>query len=676
MKDGKKIRDASRGKEPYPFPLTREDLGYSAMERNFVGIVQPNVMTSLLRWVGIPFSKLLHLLIDKKWLGGRAYQYEETLVETRDGAKLATDVYVPLSVHRKKEKCPTVMIRTPYWKDTMNFAGKYLALNGYAAVLQDVRGTAHSSPYGMNSFFFSEREDGIDTVRWIQDQYWYNGRIGAWGASYFGLTQWAISYDLPSDVHITCLNPSLSSPKMLWSAHNGLVMLSIQVDIAKIFHECTKFYDKLSDRDFMRETTHRYSENLLLDPRAALYNDPIEKTDVLVDVESLRGISFKQVGEELERRLNQKIDFAKRDFKVFHAFMNSMLFKGQADLFTENMAGMLDWDAAKVETPILVLNGWYDMFSRVAMDAWKELQERSPVADKCKIIIGPWAHGEPGYPLAFRGGGGGWMDFLRNIIPLNWFNYWLKDMKHKDIYRKPPIKLFVMGKNEWRWENKWPLARAVVREMFIHSQGRANSLRGDGTLTWDPPKGDETPDRYTFDPMNPVLTRAGNNLQLPKGVLDQRPAEARSDVLVYTSEPLQEGIEVTGDVKFVLHASSSAEDTDFMVKLCEVTAAGASRNVLDLGIRARYREFDFKHPSLIEPGKVYEYGIPLGPTSMYFKKGSRIRVDITSSDFPKYNINSNMGGKGVRGEWKGAIQHVFHDADHPSRLVLPVVPDE
>ncbi|GAB4310068.1 MAG: hypothetical protein Kow0069_09950 [Promethearchaeota archaeon] len=649
-------------------------MGFGLVERNM--LFNQNLLTDLLRLVDAPASKLIHLLVKRQWLRGeRAVRYREVFVPTRDGAKMATDVFVPKSVHETRGKCPTVLVRTPYWKDTMAFAGTYLAMNGYAAVLQDVRGCAHSSPHGNNTFFFSEREDGFDALKWISEQYWFNGKVGMWGASYFGLTQWACSYARPPDVPLTCINPALASPRMIMASTNGLDLLSIQVDIARIFVEVTKYYAPVSQRKFFRERVHQYTEHMLLDPLVSLYNDPMDRSNVLVDLNAVRGMSLEQTRQALEKMLGRSIQFNRTDLRAFVDFVKMALLRGRANFFSENMAGMLDWSPETLDVPVLVFSGWYDMFSKSAMETWEAIQNSSnPLREKCKLIVGPWAHGAAGYPVAIRTEQGGWMDFIKALIPINWFAYWLKDEKDLDIYSKPPVRLFVMGKKRggWRWEEKWPPERAVVRPLYLHSGGRANSRFGDGALSWDAPGESEPPDRYVFDPANPVLTRAGNNLNLPKGAVDQRPAENRRDVLVYTSAPLEDPLEICGNVVVVLHASTSAKDTDFTFKLCDVSPSGRSLNVLDLGVRARYRDGVFSEPRPVEPGRVVEYVVPIGPVAYYFKPKHRLRLDVTSSDFPKFNINSNLAGEGEPGTWVSALQRAYHDANHPSRVLLPV----
>lgn len=655
-----------------PYKFSREDLLYPPLERHDSD-VNPEFKNKFLAEVGTPIAKVFNFLLYGKWAKGKVYRSEEVLIPLSDGAKLATDVYLPGPSLKKHQKLPTILIRTPYWKDSIAFIGHVMALRGYAGVLQDIRGCGHSNPYGQNSFLMTERQDGLDTARWISKQFWYNGKIGMWGASYFGMTQWAVSWD--NDDLITCLVPAVSSNHMLWSNHNGLEMNAIKGDFVRILHEVTKFRDPQSPARFMQESTHRRTEAMRLDPRYALYNDPVDQSNFLGKIEDLKGKSPSEIQAWINQVLGRDICFSKSDFPEFLRLINQMMWDRKINFFSKYMTGMLDYDASQQKTPVYIIAGWYDMFCRVSFQAFMEILEKadSPARERSHLVVGPWSHGNMGHVPRAGLINGGWFRFLRKMAPFHWFDHWLKDKKNT-FQNAPQVKIFVMGRNQWRYEKTWPLERAQYRSLYVHSKGNANSLKGDGFLSWDEPNESEHEDTYLFNPMNPVLTRGGNNLMLPKGAFDQRPNEVRDDILIYTSAPLKQGLEVTGPVETVLYAASSAEDTDFFVRLVDVFPSGKALNVLDRGVRARYREFDFNNPSLLEPGKIYEYNIPLGHTANYFQKNHRIRVEITSSDFPKYDVNANLGGKGQPGTWKTALQSIFHDADHPTRLIFPIIP--
>jgi hypothetical protein len=295
-----------------------------------------------------------------------------------------------------------------------------------------------------------------------------------------------------------------------------------------------------------------------------------------------------------------------------------------------------------------------------------------------RLLIGPWLHG----PMS---GLVGEVDFgvrasadlvLPDELQLRWFDCWLKG-EENGILDEPPIRLFVMGENAWRTEHEWPLARTRYTRYYLHSGGAANTLHGDGALSPEAPS-DEPVDTYVYDPRNPVPTRGGGlccwQAALPPGAYDQREVEARPDVLVYSTAPLERDLEVTGPLEVHLWAATSAPDTDFTAKLVDVGPCGYARNVQDGIVRARYR-LSPQEARPIEPGAAYEYTIDLQATSNLFLAGHRIRVEIASSNFPRYDRNPNTGHPaGANAELWPATQTILHDAAHPSYIVLPVVP--
>ena len=261
-------------------------------------------------------------------------------------------------------------------------------------------------------------------------------------------------------------------------------------------------------------------------------------------------------------------------------------------------------------------------------------------------------------------------------MKLRWFDHWLKGIDN-GVTEEPPVRIFVMGVNEWRDENEWPLARTNYADYYLHSGGNANTINGDGALSAETPR-DEQGDTFLYNPSNPVPTTGGPlccfESPFPSGAYDQRETEARSDVLVYTTPPLEEDTEVTGPVTVTLWAASSAPDTDFTAKLVDVCPCGGAVNLTDGIIRASYRESQ-QHPTLITPGTVYEYTIDLWATSNVFKAGHRIRLDISSSNFPRFDRNPNTGnGFGEDSEVTPAMQSIFHNSRYLSRVTLPIIP--
>jgi putative CocE/NonD family hydrolase len=255
---------------------------------------------------------------------------------------------------------------------------------------------------------------------------------------------------------------------------------------------------------------------------------------------------------------------------------------------------------------------------------------------------------------------------------LRWFDYWLKDIE-TGIMDEPPVSIFTMGENCWQALPDWPPPKMRELRYYLHSNGSANSASGDGTLS-TAPAGDEPADRYSYDPDDPVPSLGGANLTIPSGVADQRPVEERADVLVFTSEVLERPLEVTGPITVELWAASSAVDTDFTAKLVDLRPDGYAQNLLDGVIRARYRD-SASDPRPIDPGKPYRYTIDLWATSNVFFAGHRIRLEISSSNFPRFDRNLNTGetfGEGTR--WVTAEQTVFHQVEMASFVSLPVIP--
>jgi len=296
-----------------------------------------------------------------------------------------------------------------------------------------------------------------------------------------------------------------------------------------------------------------------------------------------------------------------------------------------------------------------------------------------KLVIGPWYHTLPlGNVVGDADYGFLSHAFVADLdgLHIKWFDYWLKG-KHNGILEEPPVRIFVMGENTWRNENEWPLARTQYTKYYFHSHGKANSLRGDGLLSPESPRS-EPADVYVSDPRNPVPTRGGAvtgwPAAMPGGAFDQREIEERTDVLVYTSPVLEQDVEVTGPIHVTLYAASGAVDTDFTAKLVDVGPDGYACNLTDGIIRGRYRE-STTQAKLLTPGEVYAYTIDLWATSNVFKAGHRIRVEIASANFPRFDRNPQTGeGAAEASQLAPALQCVFHDDVRASHIVLPIIP--
>nr|MDO8115287.1 CocE/NonD family hydrolase [Candidatus Sigynarchaeota archaeon] len=635
-----------------------------------------DVFGPLLTTLGPITSSLIKWLFAYKLITGTPYRFRDLMLTMRDGIQVAIDVYFPRHVYDTRGKCPTILIRMPYWKDKLQVINQHFGQNGYVVVVQDIRGTGHSNKTGVNSYTILEREDAQDVIAWIKKQFWWNGKLGTWGASYLGLTQWAV-YDSED---ITCFNIQVSSPRNIWAQHNGLGINELSVAISRIQCDGAWFYEPMSPGKQERMPYFQYAGHYINDPAKGMYNlvPGLEK----ITMKDMAAIKKKEMISIMKAVYGLDLHGKTPDPKVYQRFVMSLIFGHSLDLYAEFMPGYLDLDYAKITRPNLIIGGWYDMFIKISLEDFCNIRSKAaPLARKyTKMFIGPWGHGAVRHPDVKNVLNGGLLDMLKNIMNMEWFDYWLKgddfaghQQIEKEFINQPPLCIFTLGRNRWRWEHEWPLARTVYKNLYFHSSGAANSRNGGGRLNFDAPAADEQPDHYLHDPSNPVISRGGNNLHIEKGAFEQRAFESRPDVLVYTSEPLTEAIEVTGNVKCLLHAATTAVDTDFIVRLCDVYPNGKSYNIDDLGIRARYREGVLNPPKLLKPGTVYSYEIPMWPTSILFKPGHRLRVVISSSDFPKYAVHSNLAN-GKKGEYTVAKQTIFHDKDRPSCLVLPVIP--
>ena len=336
----------------------------------------------------------------------------------------------------------------------------------------------------------------------------------------------------------------------------------------------------------------------------------------------------------------------------------------------------------QIHVPAFNIGGWYDIFLGGTLKNFTGMQQTggsSQARKGQKLIVGPWVH------QAYTTSKSGQVAFgvassqaavdVDGLI-LRWFDYWLKE-EDNGVMEEPPVRLFVMGANTWRHETQWPPEGVEYVNFYLHSQGKANTLNGDGTLSLEV-SGHQPPDVFVYDPRNPVPTlggalAGGDNGVMDRGGFDQRPVEARHDVLVYSTPPLDRDTEVTGPVTVTLFAASLAPDTDFTAKLVDVYPSGEAINLTDGIIRARYRE-SLATPQLIQPSQVYRYTIDLVTTSNVFRKGHQIRLEVSSSNFPRFDRNPNTGEDvSSAQELRPALQTIYHDANAPSHLLLPIL---
>lgn len=573
--------------------------------------------------------------------------YENVIVEKnvmvpmRDGTKLAVDVYRPDA----PGKFPTVLIRTPYNKESYGSVySPFLPQRGFVVVVGDVRGRyASEGEFRPNrDDGWGENQDGYDTVEWAASQPWSNGQVFVTGASYMGSTAYLTLPTQPphligGQVHVMALDP---------------------------FHE--RFYNGGVFRLWLYNWVARTIAPDLA--RRALADDPDKLEEVLEELETISSDP-----SELQKRLEAlpltpaPIFGDIPEFGFYHDWVvNNTDGPYWAD---RNVKAM----ASRVNVPVVHVGGWYDIYAQGTINAFKTFQEQGgPGArGKQRLIMGPWSHSsqfrDQVGSLHFPGATMNSLELL--LRHLKAFTEGIPGFEDE-----PPIKIYVMGDNVWRYEWEWPLARTKYTPYYFREEpvGSIDSLNGDKLLSPQAPEGMEEPDSYVYDPLDPVPTLGGRTLYLPDGPRDHREADRQS--ITYTTPPLEEDIEITGPVTAVLYASSSAPDTDWVVRLSDVYPDGTSINVTEGILRASYRE-SMQNPTPIVPGEVYEYKVDMWSTSQVFKKGHRIRVSITSSNFPHYARNLNTGeNSNTSSEVATAQNTVYHDSIRPSHIILPVIP--
>lgn len=580
------------------------------------------------------------------------------MVSMRDGVRLATDIYRP----DKPGRFPVLLQRLPYGKqilDRVFLDPTQTAQRDYVVVVQDSRGRFDSE--GEWYPFHCEVNDGYDAVEWAAVQPWSNGKVGMFSGSYIGATQWLAAIAQPP--HLVTMVPATATSDFhdSWVYHTGGAF-----DLLFNVGWAVSVSGDTAQRLGINEPTVEQAGATRVALGELIAKDPAAAMAMLGE---LRGIlqplySFRPLRElpPLKRLAPWYADW------IDHP---------EADPYWQSISFATQYN--KVHAPALHITGWYDVFLGGSIANYLGMIKHGPtpaVRRGQKLIIGPWYHG-PFTPQTTQIGEVNFgpqagIDFT--AVQWRWFDHWLKGV-NTGIMDEAPIRLFVMGDNAWRDEREWPLARTQWTRYYLHSKGQANTLTGDGTLSTQPPESEKS-DCFTYDPRDPVPTCGGCLLPIggAPGMFDQREVEARPDVLVYTSPPLSKDVEVTGPVTVELWASTSAPDTDFTAKLVDVHPDGRALNLCEGIIRARYRASQ-ETPSLVTPGAIYPFLIDLWATSNVFKAGHRIRLEISSSNFPHFEPNPNTGhALGQDDVLECANQEVFHDVHHPSCITLPVIP--
>ena len=552
-------------------------------------------------------------------------------IRMRDGVTLYADVYRPA----EEGRYPVLVSRTPY--STERFpaayeAAVYFSRRGYVYAFQDVRGRHESD--GRWEPFRDDERDGYDTVEWAAKQPWSNGRVAMQGGSYLGQNQWRAAQAGPPS--LVTIFPSVASTSIYhdWITLNGAWRLSFNFGWGPVRQE---------SRIMQNPGAHTVAG------LHAIHYDEVQRHLPLNTMQQLVG-----------RRASFYDDWlANPDYNDYWKPLN-----------VEEMF-------ATIAVPVHTFGGWFDIFSQGTLRGYIGMSQKGATERARRgshIVIGAWGHGSSQKT--------GDLDFgptahvPEEALQLRWYDYWLKGIDN-GLTSEPPVKLFVMGRNEWVFENEYPLARTEYRPLYFVSGGNAGSDRGDGQLTWSKPSGTSPPDRYRYNPNDPVPSVGGNNCcgtPTPAGPRDQRSIERRTDVLIYSSDPLTEEIEVTGPVRVILYAASDAVDTDFVAKLVDVYPDGTTYNMAEGVVRARYRE-SLTTPTRLVAGQVYRFEIDLVGTSVAFRPGHRMRVHVTSSHFPQFDRNPNTGATfATTKHVRVAEQTIYHDTERASHILLPVIP--
>lgn len=560
------------------------------------------------------------------------------MVPMRDGVQLATDVYRLADA----APAPVLMARTPYNKEgilagSSTFDIMAAVQRGYTVVVQDVRGRYASE--GEFSPHIQETADGIDAFAWAAAQPWSNGRIGAFGGSYLGGTQW-----LPAREHPSSLQAM--APAIAFS--DGYEGCSYQGG-AKVLHDLRWVVANIVPGEIER--------------RIARGETPLA-CEIPLDIDGAFG--------ELPLATHPLI-------QAYAPFYREWLTHRTADDYWRQSSISANYE--QIVVPALNISGWYDIFPWSTLQNYMGMRDRGgseKARQNQRVIIGPWTHMNFSGSFTEREFGPQASSAAIDLsgLHLRWFDRWLKG-EENGIDQEPPVLIFIMGVDEWRAEADWPLPDTQYRPYYLHSGGAANTLHGDGLLSTESP-GDEPPDVYLYNPLRPVPT-VGGQVILPggnaTGPRDQREVELRDDVLVYSTPVLDQPIEVTGSIELRLFVTSSARDTDFTGKLVDVYPDGRAIILTEGILRARYRN-SFTEPELLKPDVVYELRLNLWVTANVFLAGHRIRLEVSSSNFPRFDRNSNTGGDLVTetaDQYRPAINRIFHDANHPSHLMLPII---
>jgi uncharacterized protein len=580
--------------------------------------------------------RVLHAQDAAPLVSSEVIMQHNVAMKTRDGVTLRADIYRPNS----SGKFPVILMRTPYDKSVSWAVSPVFKMvpRGYVVIIQDVRGRYASE--GEWYPFKHEQADGFDAVEWAAALPFADGKVGMMGASYVGATQMLAAIAQPP--HLTAIAPNMTASNY----HDGWTYQSGAFE---------QWFDQNWTSQLAQNTLQRLIE---------------QNTNALGGVPTLPLANYP-VFNFGQLPADEHLTAA-----IAPYYLDWLAHPDYDDYWKQ---WSIEENFSKIAVPMLQVGGWYDIFN----------------AGTLRNYMGAKAHGSTEaartqqHLLIEIGGHAGFgrrigdVDFgphaTENVyvdVILDWYDFLFKGIKNEFATDKP-VKLFVMGANEYRQEDDWPPPQAQATKYFLHSAGKANSLRGDGSLSTSAPKA-EPADNYVYNPANPAPTVGGplccDEEHMEPGPRDQRSVENRDDVLVYSIGPLPGNLEVTGPVTAHLFVKSSAVDTDFTAKLVDVGPDGFAQDLTEGILRMRYRASP-QHASLMNPGQIYEISLDLWATSNIFLRGHSLRLEISSSNFPRFDRNLNTGEEIKFAHTSvAATNTILHDAQHPSALMLPVMP--
>ena len=551
-------------------------------------------------------------------------------VPMRDGTILYADVYRPVTPGRY----PVIVERVGYELDyRVGPYAAFFATRGYVFVGQNTRGKFWSEgEHDFGNDGWGERQDGYDTIEWAGTRAWSSGRVGTMDGSYSGYTQYALAPTRPP--HLISMFVR-SGPSNL---HRDFAPGGAQRDLRAGIARHLLFELKHESAAPGSGSVIARIEEALADPELISGQLPLRENLALAGVDSPDNDPLMEI-------------FDHPDYGPYWEPANALSKLHEADV------------------PIFHLSGWFDFLMPATIAAYETVSRdgHSEFArDNQRLMVGPWQHGEfaPDEQSLGELEFGSDASIGLNEFRLCWFDRWLKNVQN-DSVEWPRVRLFVMGDNQWEDHDEWPPVDVVYTQMYFHEgSGRTEESLNGGVLSFDVPDDSEQSDSYDYDPMDPVRGAPPAS--------DMTSIEGR--ILTYTSSVLDRDLKVVGPVRVILHASSSALDTDWIVRLCDVWPDGRSIGLQVGAMRARYRD-SFEKPELMTPGEVYTFEVDLSATANVFKAGHRIRLHVTSSDFPGLGRNFNTGGINAA-ETVGIVAHntIFHDASRPSHVLLPVIP--